>query len=223
MKETPTSPPIYAQIALDVASRIARGELPEKAKLFGRSVMSSEYGVSPETIRRSMRLLEDMQVVKIRQNSGVYVQSMERARQYVERFGRNAGLRDTQLQLQTLMEESEQHHHKLMETASTLIRMSERFTSASPFRHYEDIVPAGSLHVGKTLGELHFWQETGATVIACRREGQLVLSPGPYADLQPGDTLLFVGDLACVQAVHDFLHQTTALRQKEAINQQDEA
>ena len=206
MKETPSSPPIYAQIALDVASRIARGELPENAKMFGRSVMSSEYGVSPETIRRAMRLLEDMQVVGIRQNSGIFVQSMERARQYVERFGRNAGMRGAQERLQALLEESDQHHRKVMETAGTLIRMSERFTNASPFRHYEEIVPAGSLHVGKTLGELHFWQETGATVIAYRREGKLVLSPGPYADLREGDTLLFVGDLACVQAVHDFLN-----------------
>lgn len=206
MKETPSSSPVYAQIALDVASRIARGELPENAKLFGRSVMSSEYGVSPETIRRAMRLLEDMKVVGIKQNSGIFVLSMERARQYVERFGKNAGLRDTQERLQALLEESEQQHRKVMETAGALIRMCERFTNASPFRHYEEIVPTGSPHEGKNLGELHFWQETGATVIAYRREGQLVLSPGPYADLRGGDTLLFVGDLACVQAVHDFLN-----------------
>jgi K+/H+ antiporter YhaU regulatory subunit KhtT len=208
MKESPTSPPIYAQIALDVATRIARGELPEKAKLFGRSVMSSEYGVSPETIRRAMRLLEDMQVVEVRENSGIYIQSAEYARMYVERFGRNAGLRDTQVRLQALLEEAEHNHRQVMDTAGTLVRMSERFSNASPFKHYEEVVPAHCAHIGKTLGELHFWQETGATVIARRRDGLLVLSPGPYANLQPGDTLLFVGDLACAQAVHDFLNRT---------------
>lgn len=208
MKESSPKSPIYAQIALDVANRIARGELPEKTKLFGRSVMSSEYGVSPETIRRAMRLLEDMRVVSVRENSGVFIESAEQARLYMERFGHHTGLRETQARLRGLLEEADRQHMEVMETASTLIRMSERFANASPFRHYEAVVPKSSVHVGKTLGELHFWQETGATVIARRREGQLLLSPGPYANLLPGDTLLFVGDLACAQAVHAFLDRT---------------
>ena len=33
MKESSPKPPIYAQIALDVANRIARGELPEKNQI----------------------------------------------------------------------------------------------------------------------------------------------------------------------------------------------
>ena len=41
--------PVYLQIAVDIASRIARGEFKENTKIYGRSVMSSEYGVSPET------------------------------------------------------------------------------------------------------------------------------------------------------------------------------
>jgi DNA-binding GntR family transcriptional regulator len=79
--------PIYAQIALDIALRIVRGELKENSKVYGRSVMSSEYGVSPETIRRAFKLLEDTDIVEIKQNSGVMVVSSENARKYVERFG----------------------------------------------------------------------------------------------------------------------------------------
>ena len=126
----------------------------------------------------------------------------------MERFGHHTGLRETQARLRTLLEESEEQHRQVMETASTLIRMSERFANASPFKHYEAVVPKQCVYSGKTLGELHFWQETGATVIARRREGQLLLSPGPYANLLPGDTLLFVGDLACAQAVNTFLGQS---------------
>ena len=42
---------IYAKIAMDIANRIVNGEIPEGKRLSGRSLMSSEYGVSPETIR----------------------------------------------------------------------------------------------------------------------------------------------------------------------------
>ena len=36
----------YLQIAKDLAGRIAREEFPEGGKLFGRSMLASEYGVS---------------------------------------------------------------------------------------------------------------------------------------------------------------------------------
>ena len=55
-----TVPAQYLQIAVDVASRVAGGDLREGDRLYGRSVMASEYGVSPETIRRALRLLADM-------------------------------------------------------------------------------------------------------------------------------------------------------------------
>ena len=46
-------PSQYLQIARDLAGRIARGELEEGSRIYGRSVMASEYSVSPETIRRA--------------------------------------------------------------------------------------------------------------------------------------------------------------------------
>ena len=42
---------IYERIAVDLAKRIANGELAEGVKLSGRTILSGEYGVSPETIR----------------------------------------------------------------------------------------------------------------------------------------------------------------------------
>ena len=52
-------PSQYLQIALDLATRIAQGELTEGSRIYGRSVLASEYGVSPETIRKALRLLAD--------------------------------------------------------------------------------------------------------------------------------------------------------------------
>ena len=68
-----TVPAQYLQIAADVASRVAAGDLPEGERLFGRSVMASEYGVSPETIRRALRMLADMKVIDVKPQSGAVV------------------------------------------------------------------------------------------------------------------------------------------------------
>ena len=61
--------PVYSQIALDIAMRISRGEIQESTKLYGRSVLASQYGVSPETIRRAIKILEDVQIDCSRANA----------------------------------------------------------------------------------------------------------------------------------------------------------
>lgn len=66
-------PSQYLQIALDLATRIAQGELTEGSRIYGRSVLASEYGVSPETIRKALRLLADMKVVDVKPQSGAVV------------------------------------------------------------------------------------------------------------------------------------------------------
>ena len=70
--------PQYMRIAVSVAGRIADGQLAEGEKLSGRSKLSSEYQVSPETIRKSVQLLRDMQVVTVKEQSGVYVRSAKK-------------------------------------------------------------------------------------------------------------------------------------------------
>ena len=85
MKEKVESP-IYSQIALDIAFRISKGEIKEGTRLSGRSVLASEYKVSPETIRRSLRILEDMAIVKVFPGSGVEISSRAAAAGFIEHY-----------------------------------------------------------------------------------------------------------------------------------------
>lgn len=208
MRTSDITPPVYSQIALDIAQRISRGELKEDTKIYGRSVMSSEYGVSPETIRRAIKLLEDMRIVEVRPNSGAVIVSAANATQYVERFGAQYNIRAMQRKLTDLMAQQAALNRQIAEVAGSIVRINERFSGSNPFTNYEIDVPADSPLIGHTLGDLKFWQQTGATIIAIRREEKIILSPGPYAVIQADDTLIFVGDVASSVAVSDFIQSS---------------
>lgn len=202
---TNMAPPVYSQIALDVALRIARGELKENTKVYGRSVMASEYGVSPETIRRAMKLLADMEIVSILHNSGAMILSGDKARQYVEKFSAQNDIRTQQKELLQLLKQQEELGKRITDVAGSIVRINEKFSASKPFPHFEATVPADCPLVGKNLSELHFWQQTGATVIALRRQARIVLSPGPYAALEANDIVMFVGNVNCYDAVEALL------------------
>lgn len=200
-------PPVYSQIALDIASRIVRGDLKENSKIYGRSIMSSEYGVSPETIRRAMKLLEDMGIVQTKDKSGTTVLSAEKAKLYVERFGEENSVRAMRDKLVGLTKQQENINKQIIEISGSIIRVNEMNSQANPFNNYEINIPDNSSVIGYTLGDINFWQETQATVIAIRREGKIILSPGPYVLFKQGDTVVFIGDVSCVQTVTNFFNR----------------
>ncbi|MDU4750117.1 MAG: GntR family transcriptional regulator, partial [Clostridium butyricum] len=77
--------PTYKKIALDIANKIQLNNILEGDILHGRSTLSSKYNVSPETIRRSMILLEDVEVVKTIKGKGILVLSREKAISFLNR------------------------------------------------------------------------------------------------------------------------------------------
>lgn len=199
-------PPVYAQIALDIAMRVAKGDLKENTKVYGRSIMASEYGVSPETIRRAMKLLEDMDIVEVKQNSGAIIRSAENAKLYVERFGAKKNIHSMRKKLLNLIKEQETINRQIIDASKAIIRMNEKFSEASPFNNYEVDILENSFIIGKTLAEVNFWQQTQATVIAIRRGDKIILSPGPYVTFEVQDTIVFVGDISSIQAVADYVN-----------------
>lgn len=185
---------VYEKIALDIANRIVRGELVEGVRLSGRSVMSSEYGVSPETIRRAFSLLEEMKVVEVKLNRGVSVVSRENAKKYITKYGKSNENRKLLSQIRHVLSEREQNDKEFFTLAKDLIEANDRFSASNPFPTYEYTIKESSLAVGNCLGALNFWQKTGGTVIAIRRDASILLSPGPDLRLEKLDTLIFVGN-----------------------------
>ncbi len=196
-------PSQYLQIALDIARRIAKGELEEGKRMYGRSVLASEYNVSPETIRRALRLLADMKVVEIKPQSGITVLSADSAKRYIDHFEESADTKALRKQLHGLLEEYNQLHQRMAATIRAFAKSKETFAAADePLPNYEIQIPPESVVIGKSIGKLQFWQSTGATIIAIRRGQTIILSPGPYAELYPGDVIVVVGSSESAEAVH---------------------
>ena len=196
----------YLQIALDLATRISKGELPEGSRIYGRSVMASEYNVSPETIRRALRLLADMKVVEVKPQSGAVVLSADSARRYIVNFEESADVRALRQQLKELMAEYADLSRRLSDTVTALVKSRDTFAAAGePLPNYEVPIPKGSPLIGKSIGALKFWQSTGGTIVAIRRGQTVILSPGPYAELYDGDVIVLVGSPAAAEAAHNLI------------------
>lgn len=214
--------PQYLQIAEDVARRIVEGGFITGQKLNGRSLMSSEYGVSPETIRRAFCLLADMKVLEVRAQSGAYVLSVDSARRYLHRSVELESGKSLRQRLRNLLEEQAKLAKEFHEVTSAIAKRQETLFSAEEqgFSVGETKIPAGAWLIGKSIGQLAFWQATGATIVAIRRGQSVIVSPGPYAELYRDDCIIFVASEASMMSVDEFVNRGVN-RTEEGANQRD--
>ena len=197
--------PQYMRIAMDLSSRVASGEIQEGRKISGRSMLSSQYHVSPETVRKAMGLLNDMRVVEIKEKSGVTILSAENARLFLAKFDTQREQQSLRERLRALAEQQQALSRELTEVCGKLLlAQTTPLPAEKRLPNYEIEVPADSDKVGRSIGSLHFWQATGATIIAIRRRQNTILSPGPYAELLAGDIVVFVGAAEAARAVELF-------------------
>lgn len=121
------STPVYLQVAVDVAGRILREELAVGQKLSGRTTLASEYNVSSETIRKAMRLLSHVDIVEVKHGNGIYVSSIERAEEFIERYGIKASINDLKEELIQLIKQRDAIEAKMNETMNSIIDYTSRF------------------------------------------------------------------------------------------------
>ena len=199
--------PQYLRIALDLASKVANGELQEDQKISGRSLLSSRYNVSPETVRKALRLLADMEVVEVKEKSGVVIRSAECAKRFLDSFQNRQEQQRLHTSLQELIHQQAAIGRQMAEVCDKLLQAQRTPLPAEKCPpSYEVTVSPTSDKIGFSIGSLHFWQATGATIIAIRRNQNTILSPGPYAELHEGDVVVFVGAPSSAAAVSHFLN-----------------
>lgn len=188
----------YQQVAVDIASRIVDKQYHEGERIYARSSIASQYSVSSETARRAIALLSAHGIVETAKGSGVVIRSKEKALEFVQRYRQAetlAELKRTALrQSEALLRESA----ALKETIAQITDRADRLRFINPFAPFEVMVEEAAFCAGKTITQLQFWQNTGATIVAVRRGETLSLSPGPSEVLLPGDVIYFI----CKEAEH---------------------
>ena len=186
--------PVYQLIALDVAQNIAEGRYRPDEKVRGRSTLAGKYNVSPETVRRAMSMLQDMEILEMRQGSGIYIRDVAKAARFVEKFRAADATEELKRHVDELTRQRAELDARLGEAMDALMDSYRRFAEAPPLVPFELKVEEGMALTGRNLADVNFWHNTGATIVAIRREGKMILSPGPYAEFLPGDVFLLVCD-----------------------------
>lgn len=199
--------PVYQKISIDIANRILAGDFSAGDKLHGRSSLSSYYNVSPETIRRAIILLNDMDIVEVIRGSGIIIKSVDNCVKFIDKFKDIDSINSSRKEILDLINQKKLLEEKIEGKIDELIDYSNRFINTNPFMPYEFKIYKGLSIIGKTVSESKFWQNTGATVVGIRRKGDLILSPGPNAAFQEGDTFLIIAEEDIYGKIKKFIYE----------------
>lgn len=198
--------PKYQQIAVDVASQIAEQRFSVGDKLHARSTLANKYSVSPETARKAISVLVDLEIVKAKHGSGFYVHSIEKAKVFVEQYQDVQSIHDLKEDLINSVQKQKEELSYFSEILDKLVDQTKRFDSFNPLNPVTFTLTEEAVNLDKTISELNLWQSTSATVIAIKHGEELLVSPGPYAKLEAGDTIYFVGHESTLQRVQNYFY-----------------
>ncbi|HIU64417.1 MAG TPA: GntR family transcriptional regulator [Candidatus Avacidaminococcus intestinavium] len=199
--------PVYQKIAIDIAEKIVEGKYRVGEKISGRSVLAGQYSVSPETIRRAVFILKDLSIVGIESGSGITIISAQNAADFVSRFKELTKLTDIKTEIDNLIDLQKQQQLEFSTKVNELFAYIEHFRFSSPILPYEIKITKKCRFLGQMISEINFWQSTGVTVVAIKRNGDLIVSPGPYASFEENDIFILVGQKSSAQIVNDYLYK----------------
>ncbi|SKC46946.1 TrkA C-terminal domain-containing protein [Maledivibacter halophilus] len=197
--------PKYLKIALDIAYSIYNNDLKEGSKVSGRSTLASKYSVSPETIRRSIALLKEMNVVEVTEKSGISIISKEQAYSFIQNFDTKNSILKLKDETSDLLNQKKQIEKQIEEKIEEIIEYSTELRNIGLIYPLELKIPNNSPIIGKTIANTKFWQNTKATILGIKRDGYLVVSPGPNFDFKDNDTIVFVGNDGVWHNVEKFI------------------
>lgn len=200
------SAPVYKTIALDLANRIVKGDIKANEKISGRSTLASMYNVSPETIRRAIALIEEMNVVSSTKGSGIEVLSVANAEKFILKNKDKEYIATLKENILKIMDKRKNLDIDLEKNIDKLLDLTNRFRNISPFTLIEIDIKDNCTSIGKSVSEVKFWQYTRVTIIAYRRQNDIIISPGSEYVFTPGDILVVIGSTDTYEKVHDFLY-----------------
>lgn len=207
-KRLNVAPPKYQKIAVDLASKIADHSFSVGEKIHARSTLANKYSVSPETARKAINILVDLEIVTAKHGSGFYVNSIENAKEFVKQHQDVQTIQQLKEELIDSVEKQKEELSYFSELLDKLVDQTKRFDSVNPLNPVTFTLTEQADHLGMTVGEINLWQNTSATLVAIKHQEELLVSPGPYAKITTGDTLYLVGHESTLQLVKNFFYPT---------------
>lgn len=204
--KTRITSPRYQQIAADIASKIVNGHYQIGDKIYARSSIASQYGVSSETARRAISILADLNIVETIKGSGVKIISFDKAIDFIRQYDDIQTINNIKKEILQSTARQEKEINYMNECITKLIDQTDRFRSINAFLPFDIEIQEGTPYLNKTINETNFWHNTTATIIAIRRNNETLLSPGPYAEFVIGDRIYFIGDEKSYDRVIHFLY-----------------
>ena len=198
--------PRYRKIAYQIAQKIADNEYTVGSKLHARSTLSVTFGVSSETARKAISLLADLQIVKPIHGSGVEILSRQKAKTFLNQAQETSDIQTTHAEINQLINNQKSELKSLESSLAKLFDQTQRVQQHNPLSPYKLTLTHDSPKIGQSIGELSLWHSTGATLVALLHNEELIISPGPYAVIEKGDTLYFVGNETVAQTVQNFIY-----------------
>lgn len=156
-----------------------------------------------------MQLLRDMQVVTVKEQSGVYVRSAENAKRYLQMVGEKNELRQKKQRLRALLAQQEAVARQVSELCGSILDDSvQPEQAAEQLKTFSCRVPQDGRTRERPSARSISGRRRGDRRRHCARRTPLTVSPGPYAELRSEDRILFVGDQEAREAVARFFSKT---------------
>ncbi len=198
--------PRYQQIAIEIAERIVDGRYQVGEKIHARSTLASTFGVSPETARKAVNILVDLGIMEVKHGSGVFVSSKNKSISFLEQYQDVQSIEEVKIDLFNSLNRQKKELDDFTQIINQLVSQTIKLNKVNPFLPSELSITHEAEHLNKSISDLNLWHETSATVVGILHNDILVLSPGPYAVLNSGDTLYFIGDEFATQRVINFFY-----------------
>lgn len=198
----------YERIALDLAYEIYNQKFEEGYMIRGRSTLAGRYNVSSETVRRAIKLLEEMKVLESIDKVGVLIKSRENAHRFIQEYQTKNKILALRESIAKISEERERLNHMISEQVDLIIEQSLTLRNIGIIYPLEYRILSSSHLINKTIGGSRFWENTGATIIGVNRDGNLELSPGPKFSFREDDIIVYVGNVVNItEKVENFANR----------------
>ncbi|MCI6357992.1 MAG: GntR family transcriptional regulator [Erysipelotrichaceae bacterium] len=184
--------PRYVEIAKDLAKKIEIETIKVDDVLKGRTLLSSEYNVSSETIRKAINILASEHIVIVKHGYGVIVISKENASKFLKKMQETSVDNTLVEETNDLIKKRNELNEEISKNIALLVKKTSN-TSVKDIEFHELTITDDCWVINQTIGDVYFYNYTEATIVAIKRGDKLIVSPGPDFTFIANDVLIVVG------------------------------